>query len=106
MKKIKLDFNKIVSIEDLHKELKEKMGFPDFYGGNVNALIDCLSSMRYPEDGMCKTTLRNEEVLLIEAARLSQSNVVILNNLLIAIEHVNNRELDKGRGPSIYMCLL
>jgi hypothetical protein len=106
MKKIKLDFNKIVSIEDLHKELKEKMGFPEFYGGNVNALIDCLSAMRYPDEEMSKITLGNEEVLLIEVARLSQSNVVILNNLLIAIENVNNRELNKGRGPSIYMCLL
>jgi hypothetical protein len=106
MKKIKLDFNKIVSIEDLHRELKEKMGFPDFYGANVNALIDCLSAMRYPEEGMSKIVLGNEEVLLIEAVRLSQSNVVILNNLIIAIENVNNRELNKGRGPSIYMCML
>ncbi|NLR56919.1 barnase inhibitor [Chitinophaga polysaccharea] len=106
MKKIQLDFRKITSIEHFHSEMKSIMGFPDFYGANVNALIDCLSSMRYPDEGMSKITLSLTEILLIEVIGLSQSNVVILNNLLVAIENVNNRELSRGRTPSIYMCML
>jgi len=106
MKKIRLDLKRITSIQELHSELKSIMGFPDFYSANVNALIDCLSSMRYPDEGMSKVTLSLTEILLIEVVGLSQSNIVILNNLLIAIENVNNRELTRGRLASIYMCLL
>ena len=29
--------------EALHAHLKEKLGLPDYYGGNLDALNDCLS---------------------------------------------------------------
>ncbi len=34
------------SPEELHKELSEKLGFPEYYGGNLDALYDCLSEMK------------------------------------------------------------
>ncbi|EMH4164457.1 barstar family protein [Pluralibacter gergoviae] len=38
--------------DDFHNEMKILFGFHDFYGKNTHALIDCLTSLRYPEDGM------------------------------------------------------
>ena len=32
----------------LHEELKEQLNLPDYYGGNADALHDCLSERREP----------------------------------------------------------
>lgn len=32
----------------LHAFLKEELDFPDYYGGNLSALADCLSSCGWP----------------------------------------------------------
>ncbi|WP_143310278.1 barstar family protein [Chitinophaga vietnamensis] len=105
MKTIQLDFKAINSLETLHHTLKEQMGFPDFYGANIHALIDCLSSIRYPEDGMSKITLEKDEILMIETTQLSQASEVLLRHLLIAVEDVNNRQIARGNQPDIYICL-
>lgn len=38
--------DRFMSERDLHVELKEKLGFPDYYGGNLDALSDCLDEMK------------------------------------------------------------
>ncbi|MBQ6998657.1 MAG: barstar family protein [Clostridia bacterium] len=37
-----LDFSEIKTGYELHKQLKEKFGLPDYYGENWDALWDCL----------------------------------------------------------------
>lgn len=37
-----LDGKRMGDREDMHRELKEKLGLPDYYGGNLDALNDCL----------------------------------------------------------------
>lgn len=44
MQEITLDFTNCKYLLDLHKELKEKFGFPDYYGENLSALWDCLDN--------------------------------------------------------------
>jgi hypothetical protein len=75
----------------LHTYLQKEFGFPDFYGKNVNALIDCWTSLRNPQDGMCTLTLEKDEILLLELKGLSSCSIVIMHNLLVAIESVNQR---------------
>ena len=41
--KVKLNFNKCKSIEDLHNILMKKFKFPEYYGKNLDALYDCLT---------------------------------------------------------------
>lgn len=38
---INIDFKNVKTLKDMHYMLKEIFGFSDFYGYNVNALIDC-----------------------------------------------------------------
>ena len=33
----------------MHRELKQKLGLPDYYGGNLDALNDCLGERRERE---------------------------------------------------------
>ena len=44
MQEITLDFTNCKYLLDLHKELKEKFGFPNYYGENLSALWDCLDN--------------------------------------------------------------
>lgn len=49
---IVLDTDRITDWETFHTVFTEAFGFPDFYGRNMNAWIDCMSSLDCPEDGM------------------------------------------------------
>lgn len=104
-KKIYIDFKEITELSDLHEKLKEELGFPDFYGMNVNALIDCLQSMRFPEEGMSKVVLGEEEVLALELKNFSNAKMLLVNSLLVAVEAVNQREIDRNRKHSIVLYL-
>jgi len=94
---LSIDFSKIKTIDDFHDEMKELFGFPDFYGRNVHALIDCLSSLRFPDDGMTTINIGMDDVVVIEAINLSSLDGIIIKNLIFAIEAVNQRSILKGR---------
>lgn len=40
-----LDGEKVQDKERLHGWLSESLGFPDWYGGNLDALYDCLTDL-------------------------------------------------------------
>lgn len=43
--KIVLDGKRMTSKTEAHGYLKEAFGFPDYYGGNLDALHDCLTEL-------------------------------------------------------------
>ena len=40
-----LDAEKMQTREEMHEYLKEVLEFPEYYGGNLDALYDCLTDM-------------------------------------------------------------
>ena len=46
---IVLDGNRMGERAGMHAELKEKLNLPDYYGGNLDALNDCLGERRERE---------------------------------------------------------
>ena len=46
---IVLDGRRMEDREGLHAELKQKLSLPEYYGGNLDALNDCLSERRERE---------------------------------------------------------
>ena len=102
---VELDFSEIQDLEGMHLLLKKKFGFPDFYGKNVNALIDCLSSLRYPEDGMTNIILRENEILTLMIKSLDFKNPIIVNHLFISICSVNQKYESFGKIPPIHVVL-
>ncbi len=105
-KQLDFDFSTIKELDDMHLYLKEKFGFPEFYGKNIPALIDCWSSLRYPEDEMCGISISPNECLILKITGIASVQNVVLQNLLIAIEDVNNRCIYVGENPSIYFLIL
>ncbi|MBD5779652.1 barstar family protein [Pelagicoccus sp. NFK12] len=45
MKKIKLDVSKISDWDSFHDFFSEELGFPDYYGRNMDAWIDCVGDL-------------------------------------------------------------
>jgi Barstar (barnase inhibitor) len=106
-KNLTLDLSEVKTLKQFHELLKETFGFPDFYGYNIHALIDCLSSLRYPDEGMSKVILDGaDDVLLITVTGLMNMDDIISNNFLIAVEAVNYRNIAKGFKSSIYLNLI
>lgn len=63
MKFVKIDTQNIKDRTSFHLEFKKAMGFPEFYGMNMNAWIDCMSDI---EGRMTKSELNsNEPVCLV-----------------------------------------
>ncbi len=88
-----------------HKESQEKFGFPDFYGRNLDAWVDCLSGVR-DDDGMSSIALTSDEVLQIELVNsdmLRKKAPHILNALQECVEAVNERYAEDGESPPLQL---
>ena len=90
-----------------HEEFKRAMGFPDFYGMNMNAWIDCLTYL-YEGDGMSRFHLAPGEMLHIEVpgARGFRSRLPeIFDALIDCTSFVNTRHTEMGQSPAISLVL-
>ncbi len=68
MARVSLDTKQIEDWESFHLLCKEEFGFPDFYGMNMNAWIDCLSYIDDDGDRMSRFNLAKGEMLYIEVS--------------------------------------
>ena len=41
----RVDFSTVEDFLDIHRILKKSLNFPDYYGGHLDALFDCLTDM-------------------------------------------------------------
>ena len=89
--------------KELNKTMKELLGFIDGYGMNWEAMIDCLSYMRYPHEQMTELTLEEDETVIIYCKNLPQAKFDI-PIFIDVIETVNEREINDGHSPQIFLC--
>jgi len=66
--KIRIEGRRIRDWDSFHDEFNRVFGFPDFYGRNMNAWIDCLTSLDQEEDGMTSVHVKPGHVLALEIA--------------------------------------
>ena len=104
LKKLSVDFRQVQNLEEMHNALAKIFDFPDFYGKNVNALIDCWSSLRYPENGMVGVSIDKDESLLLEVKAMSRLDPIMMNHFVNAVEGVNERSMEEwGQQPLILL---
>lgn len=99
----RLDGSTIVDWPSFHEQCAREFGFPDFYGRNMNAWIDCLTYL--PEgDGMSRFVLGAGEKLLIEVANgeeFRQRLPEIHRALVECTEFVNRRYRERAEEPRL-----
>lgn len=108
MATVRLDTSLISDWESFHLTCREVFGFPDFYGMNMNAWIDCLTYLD-EGDGMSQFHLAPGETLNIEVSdtesfksRLPE----IFDALVVCSTNVNQRYLEAGKSPLLLLVFL
>ena len=104
----KIECLNISDFETLHTEFDRVFGFPDFYGRNMNAWIDCLTDLDDPTTGMCSIHVAAGHTLALElsnAVHLKQNHPELLEAIIECSAFVNWRRVDVGEPPVISLCM-
>lgn len=64
----RIDCDGIIDWNSFHDVFDRVFQFPDFYGRNMNAWVDCMTSLDEPEDGLTGIHCEPGRVLTIELA--------------------------------------
>lgn len=65
MRTVIIPVEKIADWPTFHDAFQRVLGFPDFYGRNMNAWIDCMTSVDTASDGMSTITVQPGEILIL-----------------------------------------
>ena len=105
MARVRLDTSRIVDHATFHDECMRVLGFPEFYGRNMDAWIDCLSCLREDTGGMTSVLLGASEVLELEVPdveALGARAPAVVRDLVECAAFVNqSRYVDLGEPPAI-----
>jgi hypothetical protein len=107
MARARLNSAVIVDFDSFHEESRRVFGFPDFYGRNMNAWIDCMSSLR-EDAGMTTLVLDCEELLHLEvpdADALQERAPEVFAAFVHCTAFVNRRYVFFGELPAIALVL-
>jgi len=99
---VEIDCEKIKSFDDFHDVFSETFGFPDFYGRNMNAWIDCMTSLDCPEDGLTKIHAPSNGIVvikLINVDKLISVLPIVYEALVDDVAFVNYRKMEVGEKP-------
>ncbi|AYG99818.1 barstar family protein [Pectobacterium parmentieri] len=105
-KSIFLDFSSISNLDELYDELALQFGFPDFFGRNIDAVIDCIFGVRYPDEGMTKINISGSGCLSLNIRNFSSADVKLKDSVIYIVEFVNYKYQFKGLEPAILLCLV
>jgi hypothetical protein len=109
MVRVRLNTPAIVDRQSFHRVFRELMGFPDFYGANMEAWVDCMSDISRPdnpEGGMTRIVVAQGESLVIEipeTASFWERVPDIARDLVMCIAFVNQRAQANGDTSTIML---
>ncbi len=94
--------------KSFHLLCKEKFGFPDFYGMNMNAWIDCLTYLD-ESDGMSRFPLAEEKYCILTFP-IPRILILVCRRYLMllskAVLSANRRYADEGKSPVLALVFL
>ena len=103
---IRIDGDQITGWSSFHDVFAEALGFPEFYGRNMAAWVDCLTSLDDPEDGMTSIHVSPPAVLTIQidnAAQWLRRDPEMFRAMVDSAAFVNARRIGLGAPP--VLCL-
>jgi RNAse (barnase) inhibitor barstar len=107
MARVRLHSAPIADFDSFHEESRRVFGFPEFYGRNMNAWIDCMSSLR-EDDGMTSFVLDPHDLLHVEvpdAEALRERVPEVFAAFTDCTAYVNRRFTEMGALPAIALVL-
>jgi hypothetical protein len=71
----------------------------------IFTFIDCLTSLRIPEEGMTSINIKQNEYILLEVNNINQLPDNLKHDFLLSIQEVNSRSILFGEKASILLLL-
>lgn len=108
-KVVRINTDLITDWNSFHDLFKIIFGFPDFYGKNMNAWIDCMSYIDEKEAGMTSFWINKTDTLVIElinSEAFKQRCLDIYLGLLECAAFVNSRKSERKDGAMIALAIL
>jgi hypothetical protein len=97
----------IVDAVTFHNVFKTMFGFPDFYGRNMDAWIDCMTSIDKPDDGMSAVTVASGELLVMRVAGELRLRCPEQYKAIVECSaFVNARRVEVGETPVLALLLV
>ena len=98
-KNVRIDGSKITDWDSFHDYFSATFGFPGFYGRNMDAWNDCMTSLDAPDEGMSSVHVAPGDVLVLcvsGAGELMQRCPEIYDALVECSAFVNYRRIEAG----------
>ena len=96
---VKIDTRQITDWDSFDNVFTEAFGFPEWYGRNMNAWIDCMSSLDYPDDGLSEIKCQVGDVVVLQlehADTFAARAPAIFQELLDCSASVNLGRVERG----------
>ena len=109
VQRVSLDCQNIHDWPSFHEEFARVFGFPDFYGKNMNAWVDCMTSLDAPDDGMSAVHCDSGSVLTLElenVKRFKERCPEQYNAIIECSAFVNWRRIEMGGLAVLALSLL
>lgn len=104
MQRVQIDTTLIHDWPSFHDLFATTFGFPDFYGRNMDAWIDCMTSLDEPDDGMTSIHVAHGSFLVLELLNtkdLAVRHRDIYDAIISCSAFVNYRRIETGEQPII-----
>ena len=99
---VRIDCDKTHDWNSFHDEFDRVFAFPDFYGRNMDAWVDCMSSVDDPEDALTGIHCEPGGFLTIELENvdaLTGDRAEFLKEITDCVAFVNWRRIEIGEKP-------
>lgn len=97
-KNVLIDADRISDWGSFHDTFAETLGFPGFYGRNLDAWVDCMTYLDDPDAGMTSTHVARGDVIVLcvsGAEAFKKRCPEIYDALVECSAFVNYRRIDK-----------
>lgn len=98
-KSVSVDCREIVDVESFHDVFAKAFGFPEFYGRNRDAWIDCIMRLDEPFSGVSVACGQIVCLSLDHAAELKARLPDVFSDILEMAAFVNWRRIEVGEAP-------
>ena len=99
---VRIDMRRIQNWDTFHDVFAETFGFPDYYGRNMNAWIDCMTYLNDPNITDISVKAKPGEVVVLQLDNvddLCERCPEIYEALVECAAFVNWRQIEVGEGP-------
>lgn len=102
MPTVRLDAAPIRDWDSFHSIFASTFGFPVFYGRNMDAWIDCMTSLDAPAEGMTSIHGSAFDPVVLQVDNIDAVPKEIVDALVESVAFVNWRRMEVGE-PAVLM---